>query len=122
VNVVASRQFHMSQPTIDMWARLSGDHNPLHTDPEFARGSRFGGTIAHGHYSLAMIEDLLLAELGSRWLAGGVLRDVRFRAPVRPGRDYEIQLRPHEADLRVEIRDIVDGTLVVEGTAVVAGT
>lgn len=113
----------MSQQIIDAWATLSGDHNPLHIDDEFARGTRFGGTIAHGHYSLALIEDLLLAELGPSWLDWGVLRDLRFRSPVRPGREYEIRLLPEGAvTLRVEVRDVADEDLAVEGVAVPGGS
>ena len=30
------------------FARLTGDHNRLHTDPEYAKGTAFGEPIAHG--------------------------------------------------------------------------
>ena len=36
----------MTQEIIDSWAYISGDYNPLHTDPDFAAATRFGGTIA----------------------------------------------------------------------------
>lgn len=38
----------LSQEDFDRFAVLSGDDNPIHVDPEFARGSRFGRTVAHG--------------------------------------------------------------------------
>ena len=38
----------LSQEDFDRFAMLSGDDNPIHVDPEFARGSRFGRTVAHG--------------------------------------------------------------------------
>lgn len=80
----------VTQQTIDAWAKVSGDYNPLHTDPEFAATSRFGGTIAHGHLPLAWFCELLISWAGPAWLSGGELLDVRFVAPVRPGQDYEV--------------------------------
>lgn len=117
MSVRAPRRFSVTQESIDAWAALSGDHNPLHTDAAYAAGTRFGGTIAHGHFSLALIEDLLLAEYGQAWIAGGTLTGLKFRAPVRPGAEYEIRLRPEGTDVRVEVRDVADETLAVEGRA-----
>lgn len=111
--------FQMDQDTINAWAELSGDHNPLHVSEAYAVATKFGGTIAHGHYSLALIEDLLLAEHGATWLEGGVLRELKFVAPVRPGHRYVIQLKPEPGGQRVEVLDAEDQTLVVRGLAVI---
>jgi len=70
---------------IDRWAEVSGDFNPVHVDPEFARNTRFGTTIAHGHISLAFCCEMLTAGFGRDWLQKGRLMDVKFTAPVRPG-------------------------------------
>ncbi len=74
----------LAQEKIDRYAAVSGDGNPLHTDPQFAAATEFGGTIAHGMLLLAYISELMTAAFGERWLAGGRLK-VRFRAPARPG-------------------------------------
>lgn len=108
--------FSMSQERIDAWAALSGDHNPLHVSEEFAQKTRFGGTIAHGHYSLALIEDLLHRIHGDDWLRGGVLRDLRFKAPVRPGDEYTIFVTPDAEVSQVEVHDSA-GTVTVVGVA-----
>jgi acyl dehydratase len=66
-----------------VFARLSGDHNPVHLDDEFARSAGFPSVIVHG-----------MAVLGASARAahvlapaGSVLRklDVRFANPVLPG-------------------------------------
>ncbi len=74
----------LTQAKIDRYALVGGDGNPLHTDPEFAAKTQFGGTIAHGMLLLAYLSEMLTAAFGERWLASGRLK-VRFRAPARPG-------------------------------------
>lgn len=37
-----------SQADFDAFALLSGDNNPIHTDPDFCANTRFGRTVAHG--------------------------------------------------------------------------
>lgn len=36
------------QEDFDRFAKLSGDDNPIHCDPEFAKTTAFGGTVSHG--------------------------------------------------------------------------
>lgn len=74
----------LTQDQISAYAGPSGDHNPLHLDPEFAARTRFGGTIAHGMLVLAFISEMMTAGFGTAWAAGGRLK-VRFRDAARPG-------------------------------------
>ena len=43
----------VDQAAIDGFADLTGDHQWIHVDPERAKDSPFGSTIAHGLYSLS---------------------------------------------------------------------
>jgi 3-hydroxybutyryl-CoA dehydratase len=74
----------LTQEMIDAYARASGDFNPIHIDPDFARTTPMGGTIAHGMLVLASIAEMMTAAFGEAWIRTGKL-DVRFRAPARPG-------------------------------------
>jgi acyl dehydratase len=69
------------------FAELTGDRNPIHLDPEFARTTPFGRPIAHGMLTLSVALGL--------WSAAGITRDslvalvsleeVKFRQPLYPG-------------------------------------
>jgi len=37
-----------SQQEFDLFARISGDDNPIHVDPEFSARTAFGRTVSHG--------------------------------------------------------------------------
>src|SRR5215472_3024869 len=45
---------------IAAFARMCGDHNPLHHDEAYARGTRFGGIIACGPHLISLITGLLV--------------------------------------------------------------
>lgn len=38
----------LSQTDFDLFARISGDDNPIHVDPAFSARTRFGRTVSHG--------------------------------------------------------------------------
>jgi acyl dehydratase len=73
----------VSQDQVIAYAEASGDHNPIHLDPEFARGVGLPGTIVHGFLEMA-----ILTEAVARW-AGGFERVAelacRFSKPLLPG-------------------------------------
>jgi len=73
----------VTQADISLYARASGDHNPIHIDPEFAKKTPLGGTIAHGMLILAYVSEMFVDSFGIDWLESGKL-DTRFKAPARP--------------------------------------
>ena len=69
---------------IEAFASVSGDTNPLHLDDAFARGTAFGGRIAHG----LLAASFLSAVMGTRLPGPGAIymtQSLRFRRPVRIG-------------------------------------
>ncbi len=74
----------VTQERINLYATASGDFNPIHIDPEFARQTPLGGTIAHGMLILAYVSEFMTTNFGQDWLTSGSL-SARFKAPARPG-------------------------------------
>lgn len=78
----------MTQELVDRFAELTGDHNYIHVDPERAKQSPFGGTIAHGYLSLSLLAPvtqqlLVVTDAGTSVNYG--LDKLRFPAPLRVG-------------------------------------
>jgi acyl dehydratase len=66
--------------------RLSGDRNPLHSDPWFARElAGFPKPILHGLCSYGVAGRALVAELGKDVAANVTSIESRFTSPVFPG-------------------------------------
>ncbi len=66
---------------IRAFAELSGDHNPIHLDEEFAAKTRFGRRIAHGMLSGAFISAVLGYEFQQRKIIY-LSQTMRFTAPA----------------------------------------
>ncbi len=79
----------ISQSMVDAFAELTGDFQFIHTDPEKAKASPFGGPIAHGFLTLSMLGGLgSAANFAMEGVTMGVncgFEKVRFLAPVRTG-------------------------------------
>jgi acyl dehydratase len=43
-----------TQEQVDLYAKISGDTNPLHVNPEVGKVSMFGRNIIHGHFSASV--------------------------------------------------------------------
>ena len=74
----------ITQKDIEMFAEVSGDHNPVHLDADFAAATAFKGIIAHGMLSASFIS----AILGTTMPGKGTIymgQNLKFLAPVRPG-------------------------------------
>jgi acyl dehydratase len=81
----------MEQQRVDAFADITEDHNPIHVDPSFAAQTPFGGTIAHGYLTLAMVAPLvgeLLAVEGASVSINYGIDKLRFPAPLPVGARY----------------------------------
>lgn len=87
----SSEWFEVSQERIDQFAEATGDHQFIHINPEMAKMTPFGTTIAHGFLTLSLIPVLRQqsdcprpegVKMGVNY--GG--NKVRFLAPVKSGK------------------------------------
>ena len=71
----------VSDQMVRKFADVSGDHNPIHLDEEFAKTTRFRRRIAHGMLSGAYISALLTTGFGNRHVIY-LSQTMKFTAPV----------------------------------------
>ena len=87
--VAVSDWIEISQQRVNTFADATGDHQWIHVDAERCkRESPFGGTIAHGFLTLALLPALLEGALALPFVKMGLnygLNKVRFTAPVPVG-------------------------------------
>ncbi|WP_435179914.1 MaoC family dehydratase [Halorussus sp. AFM4] len=82
VDDTAEASLAVTRETIDAYADLTGDDNPIHLDDGYAAETLFGGRVAHGMLSAGVVSAALAD------LPGDVIylsQDLDFENPVRPG-------------------------------------
>ena len=129
-----SRTITLTEADIAAFATASGDHNPLHHDREFATRSRYGGIIASGPHTSALLMGLVATHFSPSGPMVGLEFSFYFRAPV-PANDpldlewLVIRVSPtprrssEVAELRGRMRTAAGVTAVgAKGTVLLAST
>ncbi len=113
--------FLVDQARINAFADVTLDHQFVHVDPERARATPFGGTIAHGFLTLSLLVHLCLPfipTLANRKLVVNYGFDkVRFVSPVRVGKRIRAvgklgevtERKPGNVILRVDVTVEIEG-------------
>ena len=94
----------IEQSDVDAFANVTGDHNPVHVDEEFAKTTRFGRRIAHGMLTASLISAVLANKLpgeGSVYVG----QTLQFVAPVFAG---------DEITARVIVREVREDKPIVK--------
>jgi acyl dehydratase len=109
------------QGDISLFADATGDHQWIHTDIERAASGPFGGPIAHGYLTLALLiplwsQILVITDLGMAVNYG--LNKVRFPAPVPAGSRIRLTatLAGAEEIKGGGVQAAVDAVMQLEGT------
>lgn len=107
----ATKTILITPEMVNGFADITGDHNPLHTDPAYAE-PRFGGVIAHGVLLVGYFSALIASELPG---PGSIARslNVRFKSPARPGDQVRIELKVIELIPRVR-KAVLQGNAYVD--------
>ena len=107
----------VNQPMIRHWAAAFEDHNPVYTDPEAARRSRFGQIVAPPlmlqTWTMATPTITGIAERGGAPVASGtggalaVLDEAGFVGTLASNSEFEIERQLH-------LGEVVSATTVIE--------
>ena len=89
-----SEWYEVTQDTINQFAEVTGDHQWIHVDVEKAKQTPFGGTIAHGLFTLSLGPRFSYEILDLQGFVFGVnygYDKVRFPAPLPVGANVRMR-------------------------------
>ena len=116
--VGVSKWFEVDQARIDAFAKITEDEQFIHVDPEAARATPFGGTIAHGFLTLslasAMSYDAVKPLQGVVMGVNYGFDKLRFLAPVPAGSRVRGRFKLLSADDKGGGRWLLKHELTVE--------
>jgi acyl dehydratase len=103
-----------TRPEQALLYRLSGDRNPLHTDPAFAGRGGFSRPILHGLCTYGITGRVLLHELCGSDPARFSSMSGRFSSPVLPGESLVVSIWAGEDGTAQFQTAKQDGTVVID--------
>jgi acyl dehydratase len=94
----------VTQAEVDAFAEVTGDHQWIHVDPERAAATPFGGTIAHGYFTLSLGPGLAQQVYAFDGISFGLnygSNRVRFPSPMPVGDRVRLrvaisEVHPHD--------------------------
>jgi acyl dehydratase len=116
----ARRRKTVTARDVELYAEITGDRNPLHFDPAFAAGTRFGRLVAQGGITAGMLNALVAMDLpgpGTVFMS----QSLKYLAPTYLGDTLtaEVEVLAVKPDKPVcQLRATItnqDGTVVLEG-------
>ena len=96
----------VAESDILTFAGLTGDYNQIHTDAEFAKGTQFGGRVAHGMLGMSIAVGLLMRTgvLEGTVLAFREIVEWKFIKPVFIGDTLHVEMEVKELKPMPRIR------------------
>jgi acyl dehydratase len=118
----AQRSLQLTEEHVRLDAEITGDHNPLHFDPVFAAGTKFGRLVVQGGLTTGLLHALVATDLpgpGTVFLS----QNWKFTAPVFIGDTITAEaevMSVHASKPVIQLAVRVwrqDGETVLEGEA-----
>lgn len=116
----ATMSHTFTQKDVHNFSNLTGDSNPIHNNPEFAKNTMFGNTIVHGIYASSLFGSIFgKGRFGSVYVS----QTLNFKKPIYVGKPVtavvEVQLKEpkRKGFLLTLISQITleDGSIAVDG-------
>ncbi len=110
----------IDQGRVNGFAKVTGDHQWIHVDPDKAKDGPFGGTIAHGYLTMSLVNFFLpdLIEVRGFSHAVNVGADrLRFLSPVKVGSHIRAtgEIMTVE-EIKGGVQSVVRVTIEIEGS------
>jgi acyl dehydratase len=106
----------MTQERVDQFADATDDHQFIHVDPERAKQTPFGGTIAHGYLTLSLMAPVMGELMHVSDVKMGInygLDKVRFPAPLPVGKQWRggaeiVEVTEVPGGLQVKVKGTIE--------------
>ncbi|HSI90359.1 MAG TPA: MaoC family dehydratase [Adhaeribacter sp.] len=122
---VYTHEFSFSQEEVNRFAEVTGDHNPVHTDAEYAAGTMFKRPIMHGFLGGSIFSKVF----GTLFPGEGTIylkQTMAFVKPMFVDTPYvatftvkEVTNEKHRAIVETIISEKVSGDATIKGEATV---
>jgi acyl dehydratase len=107
---IFEEEFSFSQQDVNAFANISGDHNPIHIDPEYTANTVYKKPIIHGFLGGSIFSKIL----GTSFPGEGTVylnQTISFKRPMYPEVKYKAVLTVKEID-NEKHRAIIDTKII----------
>lgn len=104
-----SKTIVFNQEDVDTFARITGDHNPIHTDAQYAASTSFGQPVVHGMFAASAFSGVLGMIFPGK---GSIVtnRELTFVRPVVVDQEYTMHFKVLEINHN-EHKGLIKSTL-----------
>lgn len=117
----ASLEHHITENDVQTFADLTGDHNPLHLDEDFAGTTKFKKRVVHGMLTASFISTIIGMTLpgpGSLYLG----QDLNFKRPVFLGDTIHVRVKVAQKVISTRMVTLETVILNQDAKTVISGT